>query len=110
MDGRACGYIDHRTASDAFVVTTAIDVTLADIATNQVDDSRHLVGISQCLPGCLFHTQSSVCTGTKDLCALERRHALWDIDEDVAALLHYVAVKHVMLSLSGTVNFACSGQ
>ena len=109
-DGGTRGDVDDGPSGDAFLIAAAIDVACVDIAAHQVDDGRHFVGIGQCLRRCLLHTYAAIGAGTEDCGFVELRHGLRNIDEDVAALLHDVAVEHVVASLTCAVDFVHVGQ
>ena len=101
-DGRSCRHVDDGAAGDAFLVAAAIDIL--NLATHQVDDGRVAVEVGQRLCLMLLHAQSAVGTGTEDCCGLEVLDVLRDVDEDVAALLHVVAVVQIVTTLTGTVD------
>ena len=80
------------------------------MALDEVDDGRSLVGIG-CHAGRVnLHTYAAVCSGTEDHRVLECGQRLRDVDEDVAAILHRVAVDNIVLTLTGTIDFAHVGQ
>ena len=80
------------------------------MALDEVDDGRSLVGIG-CHAGRVnLHTYAAECSGTEDHRVLELRHRLRDVNKDVAAFLHRVAVDNIVLTLTGTIDFAHSIQ
>ena len=77
---------------------------------NEVNDCRSSVGIC-CNRGRInLHTESAEGSSTKGYGVLELRHRLRNINKNVAALLHRVAVNYIMLTLTCTIYFAHSGQ
>ena len=98
-DGGTRRNVDHGAAGDAFVVASAIDVL--NLSAEEVDDGRSQVRLGCHVGGVEFHAHSSEGSGAENGRVLELRHVLRDVDEDVAAFLHHVAVDHVVLSLAG---------
>ena len=86
-----------------------------NLASRQVDNSRHLIqGSFLRSIRCRYrsyvfpHAQSAPCTGTKDLHLLVVLHILWNINQDIAAVLHDITVTVTRTTLSGTI-YLCYG-
>ena len=111
-DCRTRWHIDHRTPCKTFPVAATIDSI--QLTTRQVDDGRDsiTVGLISIGSHIVSHAQSAPCTSTPHLhigmINVVVGHVVRNVNEDIAALLHDVAICIARIALTSTVNLADS--
>ena len=101
---RTLGHIHYGPTGNALSIAAAINIL--DVTAKKVDDSRGLVIVRGVTRQIYVYTDTTALAASEDDCALVSLHALWDVDEDVAAVLHLVLLFLTEVSLSCSVYLA----